>query len=96
LFELYFTQEAQDALARLKTDRSLDKRFKAVKKSLGFLATDPAHPGLHTHEFTSLSRPNRKVFECYAQQNTPAAYRIFWFYGPERSAITIVAITPHP
>ena len=37
-----------------------------------------------------------KVFEAYAQQRTPGAYRVFWYYGPERGMITIVAITPHP
>jgi hypothetical protein len=44
-----------------------------------------------------------KIFEAYAQNNTPGAYRVFWHYGPDArgvkgriSAITIVAITPHP
>ena len=31
-----------------------------------------------------------------AENNTPAAYRIFWFYGPGKKEITIIAITPHP
>jgi len=37
-----------------------------------------------------------KVFEAYAEQGTPAAYRIFWIYGPAKNEITILAITPHP
>jgi len=37
-----------------------------------------------------------EVFEAYAENNTPAAYRIFWYSGPEKKQITIVAITPHP
>jgi hypothetical protein len=44
-----------------------------------------------------------KIFEAYAQNNTPGAYRIFWHYGPDEitskkraPVITIVAITPHP
>lgn len=36
------------------------------------------------------------VFESYAQNNTPGAYRIFWHYGPKKKMITILAITPHP
>ncbi|MGA3085008.1 MAG: hypothetical protein ABSE95_09445 [Thermodesulfobacteriota bacterium] len=32
----------------------------------------------------------------YAQDNTPAAYRLFWSYGPTKEQITIIAITPHP
>ena len=37
-----------------------------------------------------------KVFEAYAEQLTPAAYRVFWYYGPAAKQITIIAITPHP
>jgi hypothetical protein len=44
-----------------------------------------------------------KVFEAYAQNNTPGAYRIFWQYGPDEAKgkkripiIIVVAITPHP
>jgi len=37
-----------------------------------------------------------KVFDTYAENKTPAAYRIFWHYGPEPGGITIIAITPHP
>jgi hypothetical protein len=76
---------------------ALSKRYKAVSKSLKLLAADPRHPGLSTHEFTSLKGPNKeKVFEAYAEQKTPAAYRIFWYYGPEKNQITIISITPHP
>jgi hypothetical protein len=63
----------------------------------GFLETNLHHPSLKTHEFRSLTGPNgEKVFEAYVQQKTPGAYRVFWYYGPERGMITIVAITPHP
>ncbi len=37
-----------------------------------------------------------KVFEFYAEQNTPAAYRIFWHYGPGKGVITIIGISSHP
>jgi hypothetical protein len=75
-----------------------------VRKALGYLEVDPHHPGLRTHEFTSLSGVNgERVFEAYAQNNTPGAYRIFWHYGPDEvkgkkriPVITIVAITRHP
>jgi hypothetical protein len=75
-----------------------------VRKALGFLEIDPRPPGLHTHEFTSLAgAKGEKVYEAYAQNNTPGAYRIFWQYGPDEikdgkrvSVITILAITSHP
>jgi len=55
------------------------------------------HPSLHTHEFTSLKGPNgEKVFEAYAENRTPAAFRVFWYYGPAPRELTIIAITPHP
>jgi hypothetical protein len=45
----------------------------------------------------SLKGPNgEKVFEAYAEQRTPAAYRVFWYYGPSKGIITIFAITSHP
>lgn len=73
--------------------------FKQVSKSLSYLASDPRHKSLNTHEYTSLEHPfdpDGKVFEAYAQNRTPGAYRIFWCYGPKKGEITIIAITPHP
>ncbi len=97
MFDIYLTDEAQEQLNRLKADKGLSKRYKAVKKTLLFLSANPRHPGLQTHEFTSIKGPKgEKVFEAYAEQSTPAAYRIFWYYGPGQNQITIVAITPHP
>ncbi len=97
MFDLLLTDEAREQLSRLKADKGLSKRYKAVKKALLFLSQNPRHPGLKTHEFTSLKGPNgEKVFEAYAEQSTPSAYRIFWYYGPGNKQITIIAVTPHP
>ena len=96
-FSLVFSTVAASHLERLKQDSGLAKRLKAVRKTLGRLETDPRHPGLQSHEFHSLSGSyGEKVFEAYAEQNTPAAYRVFWHYGPKERQITIVAITAHP
>lgn len=73
--------------------------FKQVTKAIRQLATNPRHSSLNTHEYDSLENPfdpKGKVFEAYAQNNTPGAYRIFWCYGPEKGEMTILAITPHP
>jgi len=78
--------------------------FEQVRKAIGYLEIYPHHPSLRTHEFTSLSgAKGEKVFEAYAQNNTPGAYRIFWHYGPDEAkgkkripVITILAIIPHP
>ncbi len=73
--------------------------FKQVAKAIQLLADNPRHSGLNTHEYDSLEHPfdrDGKVFEAYAQDRTPGAYRIFWCYGPGKGEITIIAITPHP
>lgn len=31
-----------------------------------------------------------------SENQTPAAFRIFWHHGPGKDVITIIAITPHP
>lgn len=81
----------------LKSNQGLNKRYKAVKKALCLLAENPRHKSLQTHEFTSLKGPKgKKVFEACAEQATPAAYRIFWYYGPEKDQITILAVAKHP
>ena len=97
MFELEWTDEAKKTYGLIKGDASQEKRYKAVKKTISFLAANPRHNSLQTHEYLSLKGPNgEKVFEAYAEQKTPAAYRVFWYYGPSRNVITIFAITPHP
>ena len=97
MFELAWTEEAEEAYNLLKIDKSRGKRYKAVKKTIGYLAKNPRHNSLQTYEYSSLRGPNNeKVFEAYAEQNTPAAYRVFWYYGPSKGMITIIAITSHP
>ncbi len=73
--------------------------FKQVDKAIKLLCENPRHPGLNTHKFDSLMHPydaKKDVFEAYAQNQTPGAYRVFWCYGPNKGEITIIAITPHP
>jgi hypothetical protein len=97
MFEIFWTDTARDQYARLRADASLAKRYKAVKKTFQLISSNPRHPGLRTHEFSSLKgTKGEKIFESYAEQKTPAAYRVFWCYGPKKDQITIIAITPHP
>jgi len=96
-FILNFTPTAKEALKELKRNSGLKKRYKAVIKTLKFLSENPKHPSLQTHPYYSIVGPNgEKVFEAYAEQNTPAAYRVFFYYGPHKGEITIFAITSHP
>ncbi len=96
-FDLNFTDEAKAQLKFLKEDKGLQKRYKAVTKALKYLKENPRHPGLQTHKYKTLEGPKgEQVFEAYAEQSTPAAYRIFFYYGPGKEVITIFAITAHP
>lgn len=90
--------EARRQKARAKSSRD-EGLFKQVHKCVSLLAENPRHPGLRTHEYLSLPHPfdpKEKVFEAYAQNRTPGAYRVFWCYGPEPGEITVIAVTPHP
>jgi hypothetical protein len=96
-FFLSFTISADGQMKKLKHLPHLKKRYKAVIKALGYLINNPRHPGLYTHEYTSLKGPTGgKIFEAYAEQNTPGAYRIFFYYGKIKGEIVITAIIPHP
>ena len=93
-FQLRFTAEAERQYKRLPA-----AKLKKVKRTLGYLQTNPRHPSLNTHLYSGYKNPfdsRAAVFEAYAENVTSGAYRLFWCYGPERSQITIIAITPHP
>ncbi len=96
-FQLLFTRQAIQDLTELERNTSLSKRLKAVKKTLGYLEINPKHPSLNTHKYNSFKgAKGEEIFEAYAENNTPAAYRIFWYYGPNKKEITILTITSHP
>jgi len=96
-FELLFTEEADNQLTVLENSPAKKGVYKAVEKTLRFMETNLRHPSLNTHAYESISGQNgEKVFESYAQNNTPGAYRVFWHYGPKKGQITILAIIPHP
>lgn len=96
-YHLKQTSEARAQYQRLESDPAKEIPFKAVRKALANLQANPRHPSLATHEYSSMAGPNgEKVWEAYAQNNTPGAYRIFFHYGPGKGVITVIAITPHP
>ena len=96
-FDIKLTILAASDYQQLENNPALAKRFKAVRKSIGLLENNPRHPSLNTHKYqTKLGENGEDVFEAYAENNTPGAYRIFWHYGPIKDVITIIAITPHP
>ncbi len=97
-FEITLSSEANQQLVELQNAKDKVIACKAVLKALRLLAEIPRHPGLNTHEYSSFVGPaGVKVYEAYAQNNTPGAYRIFFCYHPPKEGqIAIIAITPHP
>ncbi len=88
---------AADTAERLRTKGGVDQDGCLVLKTLGLLQSNPRHPGLHTHKYDRFTGPNGEdVFAAYVENRTPAAYRLFFCYGPERGQITVLAITQHP
>ncbi len=105
MFTIYFgvpeIDEFWENLREKNSSNSLTKDeiilFKLLAKAIKFLASNPKHPGLNSHEIDPLSkRYGMKVFQSYLQNNTPSAGRIFWVYGPKKKEITIIGIEPHP
>ena len=100
--ELKWTPAASRTFEKLEKEARSAKQegiFKQVAKTVQLLSQNPRHPSLKTHKYDSLPHPydaSEAVFEAYAQNRTPGAYRVFWCYGPGRNTLTIVTITPHP
>lgn len=96
-FNLLFTKQAADDYYKLEKTPSLAKRLKAVREALGYLQLNSKHPGLNTHKYKTLvTHEDKDVFEAYAENHTPGAYRVFWHYGPGKKEIMIISIVPHP
>lgn len=94
-FALEFTESAVKQLSDLsKADK---KKHKKVLKCLGLLEQDPKYPGLNSHRYEEYDEVHgEKIWESHVENNTPAAFRVFWHYGPDKNVITVIAITPHP
>jgi hypothetical protein len=97
MFKLLFSEEAAGILQDLEANPAHARKPKKIRKALGFLEVNPRHHGLQTHKYQSLHGPNgEEVFEAYVENNTPSAWRIWFWYGPNNGEITILTIGPHP
>ena len=85
---------------RYKTNQLSEGEKKLLQryvKCFNFLRSNPRHNSLKTHEINTLSKKfGIKIFESYLANNSPAAGRVFWRYGPNNKEITICGIEPHP
>jgi len=96
-FRLYYTAEARKVIEDLAKPTYVAK-LKKVKKTLRLLRdAGPSHPGLKSHKYHSITGPNGEdVWESYVENRTPGAWCIWWIYGPDSDALTIITIGPHP
>ena len=95
-----------DFLGRARANR-LDKDemklWKKLSKTVLFLSSNPRHNSLESHEIEDLTwrfskivgKPCR-VWQSYLENQTPAAGRLFWVYGPNKEEITVIGLEPHP
>ena len=94
-YELIFAPEAQETLDHLAARDP--KKLTKVEKCLGLLEQDPHYRSLQSHRFDSLDGVfGEKVWESYAENNTPSAWRVWWFFGPREGQISVVKIAAHP
>ena len=102
--QLRFKPTANEQYIRIQHNPAQKGLLKQIRKTLGYLETNLWAKSLQTHKYESLTRRyGIEVFEAYVQQNTPAAYRVFWHYGPDEidekgeriSIITVIAIVQH-
>jgi len=74
-----------------------DLLYRKWGKAMAWLARNPRHPGLHSHDIEPLSRRyGVKVWQSYIENDTPGAGRLYWVYGPGRQEITVIGLEPHP
>lgn len=92
VFRLLLTDEAFETLEALEGTRR-----KKVENCLGRLALNPRHGSLNTHRYERFDKVyGQSVWESYVENNTPAAWRVWWAYGPDQGQITVLLIAPHP
>lgn len=96
-FKLLVAEAAAALLDEMGEQAQYEKKLRKIRRTLGRIETDPRHPGLNSHKYTSVRGLNgEEVWESYVENKTSAAWRIFWHYGPGRDVITILTIGPHP
>lgn len=77
-FNLNYSDEAKRQFLELELSKEKFKQYKAVAKTLGLMQTNLRHPSLNTHKYDAIESPfGAEVFESYAQNKTPGAYKIF-------------------
>jgi len=96
MFNIKMTPLALKQLEEITKREPRQGLLKQITKTIRFLSENPRHPSLHTHKNQKLSNLHKlDIFQVYAQNYTPGAYRIFFTYSA-KDEITITSIETHP
>jgi len=94
---IILTVPAFDAVMSAIKRENPDKHKKVLKTIRLLRHEGPTCPSLQTHKFESISGPGGDVlWEVYVENRTPGAWRLWWIYGPDPDAITLIMVGPHP
>lgn len=96
-FRIRFTDGAAAAIHQMEGNPSDARKLRRIRKAIAQLEQNPRHPGLSTHRYQSKQGPGGEpLWEAYVENRTPGAWRIWFWYGPDRETISILTIGPHP
>lgn len=94
-FELSLARKVQEALDELAAHDQ--RKYRRVLRCLGLLEQDPTYPSLSSHPYQNVKGPHGEtIWESYVENNTPSAWRVWWYYGPGQREITVFDLGPHP
>lgn len=94
-FRLGLVHQVEETLDGLAArDR---RKYRRVVKCFALLEQDSTYPGLNSHPYQNLKGPlGEQIWESYVENNTPSAWRVWWYYGPDQGEITVFDLGPHP
>jgi hypothetical protein len=94
---LHLWNDLQQKAEAKTLDSEERELFDKWSKAMELLSGNPRHPGLESHEIDDLSKKyGFKVWQSYLENRKAGARRMFWTYGPEKGAITILVLEKHP
>lgn len=96
-FRLKLTPRASEQRELVRV--SNEKRYKKINKALSLIKNDPKYPSLNAHKWDILkgkAPDGGDVWTAYVENNTPSAWRIFFFFDRrDPGLIYVTSIEPH-
>lgn len=94
-FELVITAKVEKAMRSVKSDK---RRSRRIATTLAHLADEgPEYPSLQSHRFDALDKEiGETVWESWVESAVQDAWRVWWYFGPEKGQITVFLLGPHP